>query len=195
MTAQSDRLAHHAVLDAQKYFQMYVPRIIRCLSLLSDEEIWWRANESSNSAGNLLLHLSGNIRQWIVSGLSGTEDVRQRDLEFSAHGPVPRRALVAQFRSVVAEALRVLRRLSPNDLERLYVIQGFHVTGLVAISQVTQHLSYHAGQIIFVTKMKTGRDLRFTKLPPLRPRKNAAGNRASWPPVASARKSARTRRK
>jgi uncharacterized damage-inducible protein DinB len=143
----------------------YLPRLLECLELLSEKEIWWRPNAASNSAGNLALHLAGNARQWIVSGLGGTPDTRDRDREFAERGPIPRRALIVLLGKAVGEACRVLGRMPESSLARSYSIQGFRVTGLVAVSHVMEHFAYHTGQIIFVTKSKRGRDLRFTKLP------------------------------
>ena len=148
-----------------------LPRIVKCLQELSEEEIWWRPNSSSNSAGNLVLHLCGNVHQWIISGLGGTEDKRERDREFAEQGPIPRQVLVAQLRRTVRDACRVLARLSDDLLSRKYVIQGFHVTGLDAAFGVTEHFGYHTGQIIFITKLKRAHDLRFTRLPVIKKKK------------------------
>ncbi len=144
--------------------QVYLPRITTCLGHLSTEQIWWRPNEASNGVGNLVLHLSGNVRQWIISGLGGAPDIRQRDLEFSECGPLPRRVLANRLRKTVQEACSVLSKLSPDDLARLHTIQKFRVTGLEAAFHVAEHFSHHAGQIILLTKMLTGRDLKFTHL-------------------------------
>jgi uncharacterized damage-inducible protein DinB len=145
--------------------QVYLPRIANCLQQLSPEQIWWRPNAASNSVGNLVLHLTGNVRQWIISGLGGAPDVRQRDREFSERGPLPRRLLVSRLRKTVEEACRVLGRLSPGDLARVHAIQKFRVTGNEAVFHVAEHFSHHAGQIILLTKMLTGDDLMFTRLP------------------------------
>ena len=146
-----------------------LPRIMKCLQQLSEEEIWWRPNSASNSAGNLVLHLCGNVRQWIISGLGGAEDRRQRDLEFAERGPIPRQVLVAQLRRTVQEACGVLARLSDDSLLRKYEIQGFHVTGLDAAFRVAEHFGYHTGQIVYIAKLKRARDLRFTRLPAIKP--------------------------
>jgi len=143
----------------------HLPRIESCLKLLSAEEIWWRPNAASNSVGNLALHLAGNVRQWIVSGLGGAADVRRRDQEFTERGPVPRAQLVTSLRRTVLEACRVLRRLSDADLARTYSIQKFRVTGLGTVLHVVEHFAFHSGQIIFITKQVRGRDLAFTHLP------------------------------
>jgi len=145
--------------------EVYLPRILSCLQHLSPEQIWWRANAESNSVGNLVLHLSGNVRQWVISGLGGAPDKRQRDLEFSECRPVPRRLLASLLRRTVEDACRVLRKLTGDDLARLYHIQNFQVSGMEAAFHVAEHFSHHAGQIILLTKMLTGRDLRFTRLP------------------------------
>ena len=142
-----------------------LPRIAECLQELSEEEIWWRPNPASNSAGNLVLHLSGNVRQWIISGLGGAEDRRERDREFAERGPIPRKVLVTQLRRTVRDACRVIGRLSEDSLLRKHEIQGYHVTGLDAAFRVAEHFGYHTGQIIYITKLKRAQDLRFTRLP------------------------------
>jgi len=151
--------------------QVHLPRLESCLRELSPEQIWWRANPASNSVGNLALHLEGNVRQWIVSGLGGAPDRRQRDLEFSALGPIPRRILLARLRGTATDASRVLRKLDAAALARTYSIQGFRVTGLRAVFHVVEHFSHHAGQIILLTKMLAAKDMKFTHLPGERKRR------------------------
>lgn len=143
---------------------VYLPRITSCLKRLTAEQIWWRPNEATNSVGNLVLHLTGNVRQWIISGLGGARDVRQRDREFSECGPLPKRILIGRLRQTVERACQVLNKLSPHDLERVHTIQKFRVRGIEAAFHVAEHFSHHAGQIILLTKMLTERDLRFTHL-------------------------------
>lgn len=164
------QIAALALAEMGVTFERYLPRILRCLAELSDEEIWWRPNEASNSAGNLVLHLCGNIRQWIISGLGGAPDVRERDKEFAERGPVGRGELTARLRATVGEARRVIRRMNPEALRRKYVIQGFHMTGLGVLAHVTEHFSHHAGQIIYIAKLKRGQDLRFTRQPAAKPK-------------------------
>jgi uncharacterized damage-inducible protein DinB len=153
-------LAHSRHLLAQ----VYLPRIAACLRELSPEQTWWRPNSASNSVGNLVLHLEGNVRQWIVSGLGGTPDHRVRDLEFSETGPIPPGALIARLRRVVADAERVMSKQNGETLAKSCSIQGFRVTGLRAVFHVAEHFSHHAGQIILLTKSLVGRDLKFTHL-------------------------------
>jgi len=162
-------LAAMLLTDSQRLLaKEHCPHIVKCLRQLSEKEIWWRPNAASNSAGNLVLHLCGNVRQWIVSNLGENPDLRDRDSEFAERGPLPRKLLIAKLQKTVREACDVLGRLSEATLSRNYMIQGLHVTGLVAVAHVVEHFAYHTGQIVFVTKLKRGKDLKFTNLPPVK---------------------------
>ena len=139
----------------------YLPKIERCVERLSDEQLWWRPNPESNSIGNLLLHLSGNARQWIVCGLGGEPDERQRQTEFDEREGIPREELLAKLRSTVADVNDVLSRFDSALLLYKYPIQGTETTALAAIFHVTEHFSMHTGQIILLTKLMTASDLHF----------------------------------
>ena len=139
----------------------YLPKIERCLEQLNDEQIWWRANEESNSIGNLVLHLCGNARQWIVCGLGSAPDNRKRDAEFAQRDPLPREELLPLLISTLEEVVTVLRELDSSTLLEKRKIQGSSVDVLEAIFHVTEHFSMHTGQIIMLTKMLTQKDLRF----------------------------------
>ena len=139
----------------------YLPKIERCLEQLDDNQIWWRANPHSNSIGNLVLHLCGNARQWIICGLSGEADGRHRDAEFAQSEIIERAKLAELLRSTVTEVGAVLNRIDPATLLEKRRIQGNDVDVLHAIFHVTEHFSMHTGQIIMLTKMLTSRDMRF----------------------------------
>ena len=139
----------------------YLPKIERCLERLSDEQIWWRANEESNSIGNLVLHLCGNARQWIVAGVGGAPDRRERDAEFAQRQAIERSELLGLLRTTLTDVDSVLRNLAPETLLERRVIQGSDVDVLEAVFHVTEHFSMHTGQIILLTKMLTSSDLRF----------------------------------
>jgi uncharacterized damage-inducible protein DinB len=148
--------------SARGYFaQDYLPKIERCLELLTDEQIWWRANPQSNSIGNLLLHLSGNVRQWIVCSLGSAPDARDRDSEFAQRGIVPRDELLDRLRQTLSEADATLAEFDPDKLLEKHVIQGLDVTALDAIFHVVEHFSMHTGQIIMMAKMFAEVDLGF----------------------------------
>lgn len=121
-----------------------------------------------------MLHLAGNVRQWIGSGLGGTPDTRNREREFQEQGPIPRRLLVSMLEKEVKAACSVLARLSAADLDRIHIIQGFRVSGLQAVAHVVEHFAYHCGQIIYLTKVRLGADLKFTRLPGSRERRRKA---------------------
>jgi uncharacterized damage-inducible protein DinB len=156
-----DQLAQHFIDRSRRLLtESYLPRIERSVERLTDEEIWWRPNDESNSVGNLLLHLAGNVRQWIVSGVGGAVDERRRHEEFDARGPVARDELLAHLRQAVQDADVALARVTPSRLLERRTIQGDDVTLLEAIYHAVEHFSMHTGQIIFVTKMRKG-DLAF----------------------------------
>ena len=139
----------------------YLPKIERCLERLTDEQIWWRANEESNSIGNLVLHLCGNARQWIVCGLGAQPDKRIRDAEFAQRDAIARVELLQLLRSTVSDVETTLRALDPVTLLEKRKIQGSEVDVLEAIFHVTEHFSMHTGQILVIVKMKSPGTVRF----------------------------------
>lgn len=136
-----------------------VDRIAICLGKLSDDQIWARGHENENAVGNLVLHLSGNVRQWIMHGLGGQPDIRVRDSEFAAAGGMNAAELAALIRQTVEEATATLRILTPEQLTRVYPIQGRTASGVEAVMNVVEHFGQHTGQIIYATKNLTGQDL------------------------------------
>ena len=139
----------------------YLPKIERSLEQLTDEQVWWRPNEKSNSIGNLILHISGNARQWIVCGLGGERDERNRDSEFAERRVLPREQLLAHLRKVVSDFDETLKGFDRSRLLDEFPIQGTTSSALVAILHVTEHFSMHTGQIILLTKMLADVDLVF----------------------------------
>lgn len=139
----------------------YLPKIRRCVDELSDEDLWWRPNGRSNSVGNLILHLAGNIRQWVVHGIGGGADVRERHEEFDAEGEVGRGEFLERLEKTVRDVDGVLAQLSPQRLLDRRLIQGREVTLLHALYHAVEHFGMHTGQIIYITKQRTGRDLEF----------------------------------
>ena len=139
----------------------YLPKIERCLERLSDEQVWWRAGEQSNSIGNLLLHLSGNARQWIVSGVGSAPDARERQAEFDAQEGLTRAELLERVRQTLDEADAVLAQTERARLLERRRIQNSDVSVLEAIFHAVEHFSMHTGQIILITKMLTQTDLAF----------------------------------
>lgn len=123
---------------------------------MPDEDLWWRPNPASNAAGNLVLHLAGNVRQWIVHGLGGRPDTRERAAEFEADGGADRDEVLAALEGAVRDADAVLEALDPEALLDAHDIQGLRVTGLQAVYHVVEHFSMHTGQILYLVKLRTG---------------------------------------
>jgi hypothetical protein len=140
-------------------------KIKHCLGQLSDEHVWWRCKPERNSVGNLVLHLCGNVRQWIVSGLGGTADVRNRPAEFAELGPIPKEELLRRLDQVVEEAKVVLGRLTARRLVEGRRIQGFDVTGLTAIFDSVPHFRGHTQEIIHMTRSLLGDAYQFAWAP------------------------------
>jgi uncharacterized damage-inducible protein DinB len=148
--------------ESRRYLvREYGVKIRLCLEQLSNEDLWWRPNEGSNSVGNLLLHLAGNIRQWIVSGVGGAADTRHRQAEFDERGPLPRGELLQRFSMALNDTDRVLGALDPAVLTQNRRIQGRDTNVFRAVYHVVEHFGMHTGQILYITKLRTGRDLGF----------------------------------
>jgi uncharacterized damage-inducible protein DinB len=138
----------------------YLPKIERCLERLSDEDVWSRPNDASNSIGNLLLHLRGNVTQWIIGGVGQRPYERRRQQEFDERRNIPTKELIAKLRAVVEEADDIIRGLDADALMRKRQIQDYEVTALEAVYHVVEHFGMHTGQIILLTKARTGEDLK-----------------------------------
>lgn len=147
----------------------YRVKIGGALDALSEAEVWWRPNEPSNSIGNLLLHLVGNVRQWVIAGIGGAADTRDRPGEFSERAPRSKAELLALLDATLSEADAVMARIegelatTPSDavLQREHLIQGFPQTVLDALFHITEHFSYHTGQIIYIAKFHGAEKVKF----------------------------------
>ena len=137
------------------------PRIVTCLGQLSEYDVWVRPNESSNSVGNLILHLCGNITQYIISSIGHVPDDRERDTEFLTTGGFTKKELLDKLGATVLEAVRVINEASLEELLRVRSVQGYNYSGIGNIIHVTEHYSYHTGQIAFWTKLLKNKDLGF----------------------------------
>ena len=137
------------------------PKIVVAVRHLSEEELWHRVNSNTNSVGNLLLHLSGNVRQWIVSGLGGAPDERRRASEFEETGPIPAEDVLAGLEATLSDAAATLERLDPEVLLEERSIQGFQTSGVQALVHVVEHFSYHVGQITHIVKALKDVDLKY----------------------------------
>lgn len=149
-------------IDASvRRLKQFSGRIKSCLDHLSDDQVWLRGSENENAVGNLVLHLAGNVRQWIVSGVGGKPDIRARDREFQARGGASREELWERLEAVVEDAEAVLMQVTPARLLDTVTIQAYNISVLEAIYHVIDHFAQHTGQIVFATKMMTHDDLGF----------------------------------
>lgn len=148
---------HYAVA---KLLQL-TDRIEACLEQLTVEQIWARGSESENAIGNLVLHLNGNVRQWILSNLGGEPDTRVRDSEFAARSGAAASDLAHMLKDTAQRAASTISNLTTGQLTAMYSIQKYEVSGVDVVFHVVEHFSQHTGQIIFATKMLTGTDAGF----------------------------------
>ncbi len=134
-----------------------------CVGPLTTEQLWWRPNQASNSIGNLLLHLNGNVRQWLVVSFNRAENQRNRPAEFAAQEGATATELLDRLGGTLDEAAKVLDRLTTAELMAPYEIQGYHTRGLDVVYHVVEHFGMHYGQIVYITKLLSGEDLGFYK--------------------------------
>jgi uncharacterized damage-inducible protein DinB len=142
--------------EAQRLFNEYLGKIEQCVDVLSRDQIWWRPNPQSNSVGNILLHLCGNLSQWVLAGLGDVPFERHRREEFAAAHGEHGAALLARLRETVSACRTVARDLSDEKLNRVFVIQGITRDGFGVLLHAVEHMAYHTGQIVYVTKQVVG---------------------------------------
>jgi hypothetical protein len=150
-------------------------KIEHCVGQLSDEQVWWRPRGEMNSIANLMLHLSGNLRQWIVSGVGGAEDVRNRPTEFSDRSGRRKEEVVGILKKTVAEADGVLGKLTPLQFVSARRIQGHDETVISAIAHTIPHFRGHVQEIIHMTREQIGEKYRFDFVPRGKEQESAGG--------------------
>lgn len=159
---QSENLtAAFLEFSRRKLLEEYWPRLRASVNSLTDEQVWWRPNAASNSVGNLILHLNGNVRQWLLAAFTRQEDARDRPAEFAERQAIPAAQLLDALGHTMQEVAGVLPRITESDLVATYRIQGYTVSGLAAVYQVVEHFGMHYGQIVYITKLLRAADLGF----------------------------------
>ncbi len=154
-------LASEFLREAIVRMEDNTPRILTCLDLLSEAQVWQRPNAASNSVGNQILHLRGNIGQYILSSLAEQPDARERDVEFATEGGYSKAELGKILQDTVDQAVAILRSVSEPQLLKSRRVQAYEMSGLGAALHAVEHYSYHTGQIIFWTKYLLNQDLGF----------------------------------
>jgi uncharacterized damage-inducible protein DinB len=145
----------------RRLIEEFIPRIIQCLEVLDEEQIWYRPNPISNSIGNLVLHIEGNARQWLVSALGGSPDFRNRKSEFDEKGPLPKSLLITKLNLLEKDILKTVDQINLPNLLLKRNVQIFNESGVSILIHAIEHFSYHTGQIAFATKMLTSAPLNF----------------------------------
>lgn len=170
MAPTTEEIAQTYVAQTRYWLANNVSKIKHCLSQLNDEQVWWRPQESMNSIANILLHLCGNIRQRILSTVSGEPDIRDRPKEFRERGPIPKAELIRRLDDVAGKAEAVLANLGAPQLIEARRYQGlnreFEGTVLSTILHSLLHLSGHAQEIVYITRLQLGDDYEFQATPP-----------------------------
>ena len=145
----------------RRLFEESYARIENCLGRLTFEQVWLKPNDNTNSIGNLVLHLLGNVRQYICSGIGGHKDLRERNEEFLATSACPSDKLLTQLSRLKEDVLPIIDSLNDEKLCKEFEVQGFHENGINIIIHVIEHFSYHVGQIAQQTKLLINEDLGF----------------------------------
>jgi Protein of unknown function (DUF1572) len=140
-------------------------RIKHCLGQLTDEQVWNRSQPGLNSIGNLILHLCGNLGQWVVAGVGGVPDTRNRPAEFAERGSIPKEELMRPLEGTVDEAKRVLSGVDADQLAGVRRVQGFDVTGAAAIFDSVPHFRGHTQEIVHMTRLQLGDTYKFAWTP------------------------------
>lgn len=161
----ADDLASAVTTEAAKELASALERIQHCANQLSDDQVWSRERDDMNSVGNLILHLTGNVQQWLVVGLGGGADARNRPAEFAERGPIAKQDLLRRLESVVAAARNILGQQTARDLTTVRRIQGFETTGLAAIFNSVPHFRGHTQEIIRLTRAQLGAHYHFAWQP------------------------------
>lgn len=158
---KEEKLQEELVKNALYRMDESTRMIKKSLQEVSEEELWLKPNESLNSIANLMLHLCGNITQYIISSLGETKDTRKRDIEFTASKSATKSEILRKLEDTVDTAKRVIFDSNIDQLIRIRSVQGFSFSGVGVILHAVEHYSYHTGQIAFWVKQLKNKDLGF----------------------------------
>lgn len=149
--------ASHALCDE---LDAAMGRIRHCVGQLDDAQVWHRSGDL-NTVGNLILHLTGNVKQVIVSSVGGEPDDRDRPAEFAAREPIAKEELLRRLTEVVDRAMVVIRTATPEELARVRKLPSGEWTGMQAIVRSVAHFRGHTQEIIHMTRELLGSRYQF----------------------------------
>ncbi len=158
---ESDILYHFKKETKRRIIDESISRCIQCVDKLTDVEIWYRPNGNVVSVGNLILHLCGNARQWILAGIFDQSDDRERQLEFDTQGPLDRSYLLQKLTDLGHDLDKAMDTLTHDQLAQVKTVQGYEESVVGILIHVIEHFSYHTGQIVYFTKTKKDVDMGF----------------------------------
>lgn len=153
---------------AERQLEQSLQKIRACVEELREDELWWRPNEKCNAVGNLILHLCGNLSQWILAGVGGEIFDRRRAAEFEARETAGKAELLARLTDVVGRCRGIVAAATREQLIAPRRIQATETDGLGAVFHAVEHLSYHTGQIVFIAKQLAGHRSEIEFYPHLR---------------------------
>jgi hypothetical protein len=175
MTSPSPDIAHEFISANRHALSEGMRKITHCVDQLSDNQLWWRPKPDMNSIANLMLHLSGNLRQWLIAGATGNKDIRNRPMEFADRSNRPKSEILAILKKVVSEADKTLVNLKPDELLSERRIQGYETKVLSAITDTITHFRGHVQEIIHITRTQLGEKYRFDFVPNSPEQQSAVG--------------------
>lgn len=161
MNNTTDLLTTSILREAVHLLEQSCIKIRHCLNQLDDQQAWFRTHPSANSIGNLILHIAGNLNQWVTSGVGQKPDHRDREAEFAADQSLSQTELLKRMEQAVTQATAAIQSCDAAILLSSFEIQGFQVNGHEAISHTTTHFVGHTHQIIFITRMILGDRYQF----------------------------------
>ena len=156
-----DSVAAAFIAESRQTLHSAHKKMVHCLNQLPDDDLYWRPFESANSLQNIILHLCGNVRQWMMHGVGGADDVRDRPSEFSDHRRLPRLALMERLSNTVFEADAVLSDFDRTRLIEPRTVQGFDSNLLSVIYDCVSHFVGHTHQVVYITRLRLGDAYRF----------------------------------
>jgi len=156
LQCEYDDVENSFIYQVRKTLAGSLERIENCVDQLDDEAVWWRPSPGLNAIGNLILHLCGNIGQWIISGVGGEAYFRNRPAEFQCRLEIPANQLIQKLREMVNEADQILSSLDSSDLMEPRRIQGYDTCVLAAILHVVTHFEAHVQETVLITRMRKG---------------------------------------
>lgn len=145
----------------QRVFNESYSRVFKCLSLLNEEQLWKQFNPTVPAVGSLILHICGNARQWILTGLGDQLDNRQRDKEFDIHTNIKKTDLIFLMENLRVNLNQCLCEIPESKMHQIHEVQGFRESGFSVVVHVIEHVSYHTGQITTLTKLQTSKETNF----------------------------------